>query len=359
MATTTGDPITERSLSVLREGQSAGGAFVASPTFRVYQFGWLRDGAFCAHALDVAGEKERSAAFHRWAATTIEEHRAMGEAAIARIEDGEVPSSDSMLPARYTLNGRLEEPGEEPWPNFQIDGYGMWLWSFEQHLNGQGLAADQARTVELVARYLRATWPLKCFSCWEEFQTGEHTSTVASAFAGLSAAARLLDDSRWQDEAESIRAELLGRFMTGDRFGRAPGDERVDGSLAWLSVPFGLLPPDDPRIVATIEAIKRDLIGPSGGVYRYLGDTYYGGGEWLLLTSSLAWHEAVAGEHDTAEELRSWVRRQASANGDLPEQVTACAQVPEMVGVWTERWGPVANPLLWSHAMFLIAEAQR
>ena len=87
MATTARDPIAERSLSVLREGQSAGGAFVASPTFRVYQFGWLRDGAFCAHALDVVGEKERSAAFHGWAATTIEEHRALAEAAIARVDE--------------------------------------------------------------------------------------------------------------------------------------------------------------------------------------------------------------------------------------------------------------------------------
>ena len=61
-------------------------------------------------------------------------------------------------------------------------------------------------------------------------------------------------------------------------------------------------------------------------MYRYLGDTYYGGGEWLLLTSSLAWHEAVAGDADTAAELRSWVRGQALPNGDLPEQITTHSQ---------------------------------
>ncbi len=28
-----------------------------------------------------------------------------------------------------------------------------------------------------------------------------------------------------------------------------------------------------------------------------------------------------------------------------------------MVAPWVERWGPVATPLLWSHAMFMIMRA--
>jgi len=38
---------------------------------------------------------------------------------------------------------------------FQVDGYGMWLWSLEAHLAGQNVSPEQARTVELVAAYLR------------------------------------------------------------------------------------------------------------------------------------------------------------------------------------------------------------
>jgi hypothetical protein len=30
-----------------------------------------------------------------------------------------------------------------------------------------------------------------------------------------------------------------------------------------------------------------------------------------------------------------------------------------MVAPWVQRWGHVATPLLWSHAMYLIAEAAR
>lgn len=358
MSITSRDLVAERSLAVLRAGQDRSGAFVASPAFRVYDYGWLRDGSFCAHALDVAGESARANAFYRWAASTIEAHRPMAEAALSRIERGEVPPFEEMLPARFTLDGRLEEPDEvEPWPNFQIDGYGMWLWALEAHVGSAKLSAEERSSVGLVGRYLAATWRLKCCSCWEEFQTGEHTSTLAAAFAGLSAAARLLDESRFASEAALVQDELISRFMSDCYFGRAPGDPRVDGSLTWLSVPFGVLAPDEPHIKATMERIKRDLIGPTGGLYRYLGDTYYGGGEWLLLTSSLAWHQAVAGDLDSARELRAWVRGQALPNGDLPEQITTHSQQPNMIEEWVERWGPVASPLLWSHAMFLISEA--
>jgi GH15 family glucan-1,4-alpha-glucosidase len=262
-----------------------------------------------------------------------------------------------MPPARYTLDGTLEPAEDEPWPNFQVDGYGTWLWALEQHVAGGPLAHDVASTVSLVAEYLRAAWTLECFNCWEEFDGGVHASTLGAVLAGLESAGRLLDDERWLGEAEAIRADLLGRFTEDGIFKRGPSDARLDGSLLWLGVPFGVLPPEDPRVHDTVEAIRRDLTGPTGGIYRYLGDTYYGGGEWLLLTSSLAWHDALTGNARGFEASRAWVRAQALPSEDLPEQTTSAAQDPAMVEPWRRRWGPVATPLLWSHAMYLISEA--
>jgi GH15 family glucan-1,4-alpha-glucosidase len=360
MAIVSRDPVAERSLRVLHDGQARSGAFVASPAFRVYDFGWLRDGAFCAYALDRVGEQAAAAAFHRWVLDTLERHRQVAEAAIGRLGKGEVPPFDAMLPARFTLDGKLEEPDrDDPWPNFQVDGYGLWLWALEDHLAGRPLEAAERRTVELAARYIAATWRLKCCSCWEEFQGGEHASTIAAAASGLASAARVLEDDALQKQAEAAREHLVSRFSVDGRLGRGPDDPRVDGSMIWVSVPLSVLPADDPRAANTIAAIKRDLVGPGGGVYRYLGDSYFGGGEWLLLASSLAWHEAVAGDGDDASELSAWVRAQASADRDLPEQVTTHAQDPAMVQPWIDRWGAVANPLLWSHAMYLIVEAVR
>ena len=216
------DPLARRSLEVLRAGQSPSGAFVASPAFDVYRYAWLRDGAFCAHALDVVGEREAAARWHDWVSTSIEAHRSSIEAVTQRIAGGETPPPSAMPPARYTLDGALEPPEDDPWPNFQIDGYGMWLWSLEEHLSPAPLPERLARTVELVAAYLRETWRLKCFNCWEEFDGGVHASTLAAVLRGLEAAGRLLDDERWTAEAERIRVFMLDRLLDGGASGAAP-----------------------------------------------------------------------------------------------------------------------------------------
>jgi GH15 family glucan-1,4-alpha-glucosidase len=354
---TLADPLARRSIEVLKAGQAPSGAFVASPAFDVYRYAWLRDGAFCAHALDLVGEREAAARWHGWVIASIEAHRSLVEAATGRVVNGERPPVAAMPPARFTLDGTLEPDEDEPWPNFQVDGYGMWLWALDEHHAGEPLAPEVVPTVELVAEYVQATWTLECFSCWEEFDGGVHASTLAAVLRGLLAASRLLGDERWLREAERIRAFLLGHLVQDGRFQRGPDDRRLDGSLLWLGVPFGVLPLDDPRVEATVEAIRRDLSGPNGGVYRYRGDTYFGGGEWLLLTSSLAWHDGLTGNTIGLERARAWVRAQALPNGDLPEQVTTFAQQPAMVEPWRRRWGAIATPLLWSHAMYLIMEA--
>ena len=356
MTTESRDGIAARSIAVLKEGQARTGAFVASPNFPVYRYAWLRDGAFCAAALNVVGERERANAFHEWATRSIESNRSLIERAIAALAAAEQPRPETMPPARYTLDGLIERDGSDPWPNFQIDGYGIWLWALAGHLSGEPPTTTQCRAVELVARYLAATWRVPCWNCWEEFDGGEHASTLAAVFGGLSAASRLLEDESWAVEAGGIRTALLEKFLHGDRFGRGATDARLDGSLLWLAVPFGVLPHDEPRIRRTVEAVKAELTGPAGGIYRYRGDSYYGGGEWLLLASSLVWYEAVSGGAAWSD-ARAWVRAQAAPNGDLPEQVATHPQDRTMVQPWIDRWGPIATPLLWSHAMYLIAEA--
>jgi GH15 family glucan-1,4-alpha-glucosidase len=354
------DPLVPRSIDVLKAGQAPSGAFVASPSFTVYRYAWLRDGAFCAHALDLVGERVAAAAWHGWVAASIEAHRPMIVSATSRVASGETPPPEAMPPARYTLDGALEHPVDgDPWPNFQVDGYGMWLWALGAHLAGEPLPSESVATVALVAAYLEASWRLKCFNCWEEFDGGEHASTLGAVYAGLAAAHRLLGDDHWRRAADEVRFELLDRYVAQGRIKRGAADPRLDGSLLWLAVPFGLLAADDPLMRATVEGVRRELTGPDGGVYRFRRDTYYGGGEWLLLTSSLAWHDAVTGNTKAAEAAQSWVRAQALPTGDLPEQVTGAAQDPAMVSPWVQRWGTVATPLLWSHAMYLIAEDAR
>jgi GH15 family glucan-1,4-alpha-glucosidase len=349
------DPIADRSIDVLREAQAPSGAIVACPTFPTYGFSWLRDGAFCAMALDAVGERDRAAAFHEWAAAAIEAHAELAEAAIRTLAEGGTPEPNAMLPARFTIDGVLEEARDEPWPNFQLDGYGLWLWALASHADGNG-ASHRHGAVALAARYLAASWHLRCFNAWEEFEDGEHAATLVSVSAGLDAAARLLADDGLAREAARVRAALREHHVVDGRLRRGRTDDRVDGSLLWTAVPLGVLRLDDPLVTATAEAVRRDLRTPAGGVYRYLGDSYYGGGEWILLAASLGLHDAAAGKAGELERSRAWIRSQALPNGDLPEQVSGTAQDPDMIEPWIDRWGPVATPLTWSHAMYLLLE---
>ena len=91
----------------------------------------------------------------------------------------------------------------------------------------------------------------------------------------------------------------------------------------------------------------------ASGVHRYRGDTYYGGGEWLLLTALLGLAEAARGERERALERLDWVGRHATADGELPEQSQDHVLGPEHYEPWAQKWGPPPSPLLWSHAMFV------
>jgi GH15 family glucan-1,4-alpha-glucosidase len=96
------------------------------------------------------------------------------------------------------------------------------------------------------------------------------------------------------------------------------------------------------------------LYRPEGGVYRYRADVYYGGGEWILLTAWLAIHNLRLGKRDLAILMMSWIEDQADAHGNFPEQVSDHVLAPAHFEPWVQKWGPVAKPLLWSHAMYLI-----
>ncbi len=104
---------------------------------------------------------------------------------------------------------------------------------------------------------------------------------------------------------------------------------------------------------STVERIERELVH-SGGTHRYLRDTYYGGGEWILLSAWLGWYKAERGERASAERYLELIEAQADADGSLPEQVSTHMLYPDRFAEWEARWGPIARPLLWSHAMYLI-----
>jgi GH15 family glucan-1,4-alpha-glucosidase len=366
------DRLVAASLDVLRAGQARGGAFVACPTFATYGYAWLRDGSFCAYALDRHGERDAAAAFHAFVARALLARPGRVEDAIAaarahparrdgRYADAAEPTRDEhghhvlshrtpemsrLLPTRFTLDGDEEGDADQAWPNFQLDGYGTWLWALADHVDRGGvLTADLAAAAGLVVSYLGAAGELPCYDCWEEYGESRHTATRAAVNAGLHAGHRLLGG----DAPSTLELTTVdGTFVKFD------GSTAVDGSLLWLAVPFGQVAPEHPAMRATASRIERELVGPGGGVRRYVGDTFYGGGEWVILSAWLGWYRAAVGNLAGAGDSLAWVEAAATADGLLPEQLTDTPQDPAMVRPWVERWGPVATPLLWSHAMHLV-----
>jgi GH15 family glucan-1,4-alpha-glucosidase len=127
-----------------------------------------------------------------------------------------------------------------------------------------------------------------------------------------------------------------------------------EASLIAIATPYNLFSANEPHLQATISQVEKDLHRPGGGEYRYLNDTYFGGGEWVLLGAWLGWHYAQNGQIAQAQALKSWVEGQADEIGDFPEQVSDHLLAPNRFAEWHDRWGAVAKPLAWSHAMYLI-----
>jgi GH15 family glucan-1,4-alpha-glucosidase len=342
-----------RSIEIILDNQSESGAYVACPTFPVYQYCWFRDASYIAYAMDLAGQSTSAARYHDWAVCTILDHSAAVRRGLQKLQHGHSPEPGEYIHTRYHLDGSVESDGE--WPNFQLDGIGTWLWSLAEHLRltGASLSGEQRQAIELCVDYLIALWDRPCYDCWEERPDCLHTYTLSALYQGLACFVHTRPGvsevlSRIKT-AIQIRAVLDGHLIKD-----LDGSDEVDGNLIALAVPNGLYLPDDCVMRATVERIEADLRRNGGGVHRYTTDTYYGGGEWILLTAWLGWYYVRLGDSTRARQLLEWVEALADAHGELPEQTAANLNQPAYLDEWRQRWGESARPLLWSHAAHII-----
>lgn len=369
------DSLYNNSLQIIKQGQSESGAYIACPNFPTYHYCWLRDGSFIAHAMDTAGEFASAEAFFRWVGRTIQKYGAKVEDVRHHLEAGLPIGKDDVLHTRYTLDGN-EVTVDNAWGNFQIDGYGTWLWALVEHVRRSGdtsLLKELSEPVQITLRYLELVWKLPNYDCWEEHPECLHPYSLATVFAGFDSIASLVR-AGWIDACPVAVNELarqvkdflvkyavhdghLVKHVWPERADESPKPiplSGVDSSLIGISVPYNVLTPDDPLVQATIQAIEAELHRLDRGVYRYKADVYYGGGEWLVLTAWLGWYYADIGKFEQAESLRAWIESQADVKGCLAEQVSDYMLAPKDFEPWLKKWGQVANPLLWSHAMYII-----
>ncbi|OHE60638.1 MAG: hypothetical protein A2Y36_06490 [Treponema sp. GWA1_62_8] len=345
-----------RSADIIERHQDASGAYIASPNFPTYASCWLRDGSFTAYAMIRAGRPAGALRFLEWTARAILRHAGRLDALRENLSSGKGVGS-SYLPTRYALDGTAVE---DDWPNFQVDGYGTWLWCLDEYLSATGDAALLERlrpAVGLTLEYLQLVWDQPNWDCWEERGDLRHPATYACVFGGAARMASRLagtgEGEAWASIASAVKARLDSLLLPEGRFPKSEGFPSVDASLIWIALPFGVLAPDDPRMASTVAEIERRCL-VSGGVKRYPEDTYYGGGRWIILSAWLGWWYVSVGRISEAERLLEWIELTADGEGGMPEQTTDLAVDGTYVKEWTERWGPVAKPLLWSHAMHIV-----
>lgn len=352
----------QRSIGIILENQSPSGGYIASPNFPTYHYCWFRDGSFIAYAMDLAGQHESASRFHQWVADRINERRELVRAGLAKARSGEKLTDTEILHTRYRLDGTDGEPGD--WPNFQLDGFGTWLWALNEHQKQNPemqLSKSLLDAARLVADYLSGLWSFPCYDCWEEFPEHIHPHTLAAIYGGLQAYTELTGRSH-QTITERIKERLLAGTEVFGHFVKFPDSPAVDASLLGLSMPYGVVAPDHPTMLKTVEQIEMTIL-QDGGLHRYAADTYFGGGAWILLTAWLGWFyvdlassrpDLKKSLHQKTQACLAWIESHASNHQYLPEQVAEGLNAPTYYATWVDRWGEIACPLLWSHAKYII-----
>jgi oligosaccharide amylase len=362
-----------RSLLVLRTQIDWKGGIIAANDSDVIQYNrdtysyiWPRDGALVANALDLAGYPIPAQRFYEFASNVMEK--------------------EGYLLHKYNPDGTLASSwhpwydGEEPQLPIQEDETALVIWALWQHFvlyrDIEFIKPLYRPLVKKAADFMVAYrdketgLPGPSYDLWEE-RRGILSFTVGAVFGGLTAASLFCSVFGEDEMAEVYRKaasevrdgasqylwrEEMGRFCrmvsrNGD--GALEVDGTCDSSL-WGLFAFGLYTPEDPRIKATVDALREKLWVRTeyGGMARYENDSYYRisqdvpGNPWFISTLWLADYliqiAKEEGDLKEAAELLSWVADRALPSGVLPEQVHPHTGEPLSV-----------SPLTWSHATFV------
>ena len=343
----------QKSLHLILENQSDEGAFIACPNFKTYQYAWFRDGSYCAYALTKAGYLENASKFFDWSSGVVMRYQQKMESCIEAVKKGTPPLAENCLHSRFNADGS-EVPGG--WGHHQLDGLGTWLWAMGECievLTAKQIPENWRQSADLVVKYLSAMWKYPCSDCWEENENGIHTYTLASIAAGLTSYANKFHIQSATEVSLEVKRFIQQNCIHDGYFTKSLGSDQVDANLIALVYPCHLVEWNDPVFQRTLSKVTSELTTPIG-VHRYLSDTYYGSGEWVLLTDWLGWSYANAGEFEKAETIEKWTEQQATGEDELPEQVLHGLFSEKDLSKWLIDWGPAASPLMWSHAMYVL-----
>ena len=320
-----------------------------------YRYAWVRDASFTIEALWVAACPDEANEFFDYitasAAGSLEDG---GDLQIMFGIGGERDLTERELP--HLAGWRHSAPvrvGNGAWRQRQLDVYGELLSAvyrlsdhlFDESAHRVGPMANVEKwggppelapatrefLVELADTAARR-WQEKDHGIWEVRGEPRHfvysklmcwvALERATALAGRLGASQKVE--AWTNTRDQIREAILSQGWSDrvNAFTQAFGSEDLDASNLMLPL-VGFLPPDDPKVLSTIDVTEARLTDKRGLVYRYRAHDGLDGeeGTFLLCTFWLAQALAVVGQPDRARRVFERAASFVNDVGLLAEEV--------------------------------------
>ncbi|MFF2654769.1 glycoside hydrolase family 15 protein [Streptomyces sp. NPDC058045] len=243
-----------------------------------YRYCWLRDSTLTLGALITAGHLDEAKAWRDWLLRAVAGSPAdlqimyglSGERRIPEFEVDWLPGFADSHPVRIG-NLAVEQR--------QLDVYGEVIDSLQLAARrGLGAKPHAWNIQRSLLDFLESAWREPDAGLWEVRGPEQHfvhskiMAWVAAdrAVRAMEAAPELKGDvNRWRRMREEVRQDVSTRGFDQDRgtFTQTYGSTALDAAL--LLIPrTGFLPPDDPRVTGTIDAVRAEL-AHDGFVRRY------------------------------------------------------------------------------------------
>jgi GH15 family glucan-1,4-alpha-glucosidase len=245
-----------------------------------YRYCWVRDAAFTLNAFMRWGHTQEIADWRNWllraCAGKPEDLQIMyGIGGERRLTELELPWLKGFRDSQPVRIGNAASEQR------QLDVYGELADALS--LGGRlGLPPTKESWImgSTIINFLETIWQQPDSGLWEMRGPPQHhtyskvMAWVAFDRAIKAAQSRSLEAplERWIATRDRIHADVCEKAFDKDlnTFVQAYGSRKLDASL--LRIPLvGFLPCDDPRVVATVEAVERDLV-QDGMVMRYRTD---------------------------------------------------------------------------------------
>jgi GH15 family glucan-1,4-alpha-glucosidase len=282
-----------------------------------YRFSWVRDSSFTMQALWVAACPDEADDFFAFMTTAAAS--SVGPETGLQIMFGVGGEHDLSERTLDHLEGwkdsRPVRVGNGAWNQTQIDVYGEILGAAHRLTDQIGsIDDDTKRFLAACADAAAAHWRERDEGIWEVRGGQQHfLYSKVMCWVALDRAIALADKidasakvDAWKQAREEIFEMVVrdGWSEKAGAFTQYVGSDALDASNLTMPI-VGFLPADDPRMVATIDAIEAGLTDDRGLVYRYRTQEGVDGlageeGTFLICTFWLAEALAMAGEVERA-----------------------------------------------------------